>query len=929
MNLFEQLKKQKSNKSTSLLGEAIPVYFFLYNDENGAYIQVENDKRKIITPNYLQYTGEVRNVLKSIQQINDKSDFIIDWDNPDSRTYLHEHPYLLPSLLHSKRLFNDNKVVIETQTGLGQLVLKVTTRDNNQLQTTIEAQFQGNSFTDYRFINENHIWIIDTNAIVEIQDVGQYFSKAYLFESTFAKSDLQKYFSLLYSYLDNIHLQYEDYSLSYSDDKIEAVPLIAFEKIDVDNSLYVRIGQTLPGTEINFLDEYDLIRFAQINEMEQTIYIKSIEQQITDSNVSKIRKMADKHIPREGKKKTVEIVQEDDLFIFPEIVAQGFIYKDLPNLMEQFTIVGAEKLKSYKINTTPPKLNMNLSSGIDFLEGDASLSFGTDSISLFEAIQQYNKNKYILLSDGSHALVNEAYMQKLQRLFKKKNSKVQISFFDLPLIEELIEEKTAVKTFAFAREIFEGFNKLKDEKLKLPKVNAKLRPYQEQGYKWLKYLYEKNLGGCLADDMGLGKTLQTITLLQHVYQKKNAPSLIVMPKSLIFNWEKEVEKFAPNLSFYTFYGNNRDMTEALKSNLIFTTYAMLRTSIEVLKEEKFCYVILDESQNIKNSATQSSKAVMLLQAKHRLALSGTPVENNLAELYSLFRFLSPAMFGTADNFNQQYLIPIQKNNDPAATNDLRRKIFPFLLRRLKKDVLTELPDKIEQTLYVEMSEPQAKLYEQRRRYYKEAIEQQVAMKGIQGSQFFVFQAMNELRQIASIPESHSDGKIESPKLELLIEQLTDAVSNRHKVLVFANYLDAIELISEKLSEQQIEHVTMTGSTKDRQKVVDQFQNDPNCKVFLLTLKTGGTGLNLTAADMVFIFDPWWNKAAESQAIDRAHRMGQNKKVFSYKIIAKATIEEKMIQLQEQKSELFNAIISADSASLKSFSQDDVDFILGK
>jgi SNF2 family DNA or RNA helicase len=287
------------------------------------------------------------------------------------------------------------------------------------------------------------------------------------------------------------------------------------------------------------------------------------------------------------------------------------------------------------------------------------------------------------------------------------------------------------------------------------------------------------------------------------------------------------------------------------------------------------------------------------------------------------------MFGTADNFNQQYLIPIQKNNDPAATNDLRRKIFPFLLRRLKKDVLTELPDKIEQTLYVEMSESQAKLYEQRRRYYKEAIEQQVAMKGIQGSQFFVFQAMNELRQIASIPESHSDGKIESPKLELLIEQLTDAVSNRHKVLVFANYLDAIELISEKLSEQQIEHVTMTGSTKDRQKVVDQFQNDPNCKVFLLTLKTGGTGLNLTAADMVFIFDPWWNKAAENQAIDRSHRMGQNKKVFSYKIIAKATIEEKMIQLQEQKSELFNAIISADSASLKSFSQDDVDFILGK
>lgn len=929
MNLFEQLKKQKHNKTATTLGDAVPVFFFLYNDENGAYIQVQNEKRKVITPNYLQYTGEVRNVLKSIQQITDKSDFIIDWDNPDGRTYLHEHPYLLPSLLHSNKLYNDNKEVVGTKTGLGQLVLKITPKAEKHLQTTIEVHVEGETFSDYRFINENHVWLIPANTILEIQDVGQCFSKTPLFESIILKEDLQKYLSLLYSYLHNVQLQFEDYSLSYSEDKIEAVPLLAFEKIDVDNSLYVRVGQTLPGTEINFLDEYDLIRFAQINEMEQTIYIKNIEQQISESNVSRIRKMADKHIPREGKKKTMEVVQEDDLFILPEVVAQGFIYKDLPQLMEKFVIVGAEKLKSYKINTTPPKLKMNLASGIDFLEGDASLSFGTESISLFDAIQQYNKNKYILLSNGTHALVNDAYMQKLQRLFKKKSSKVQISFFDLPLIEELIEEKTSVKTFAFARDIFEGFNKLKDEKLKLPKVNAKLRPYQEQGFKWLKYLYEKNLGGCLADDMGLGKTLQTITLLQYVYQKKNTPSLIIMPKSLIFNWEKEVEKFAPNLSFYTYYGNNRDIAEARKSNLIFTTYAMMRSAIEELKEEKFCYVILDESQNIKNISTQASKAVMLLQSQHRLALSGTPVENNLSELYSLFRFLSPAMFGTADNFNQQYLNPIQKNNDMNATNDLRRKIFPFLLRRLKKDVLTELPDKIEQTLYVEMSDAQAKLYGQRRRYYKEAIEQQVAMKGIQGSQFFVFQAMNELRQIASIPESHSDGKIESPKLELLIEQLADAVSNRHKVLVFANYLDAIELISEKLGEQQIDHVTMTGSTKDRQKVVDQFQNDPNCKVFLLTLKTGGTGLNLTAADMVFIFDPWWNKAAENQAIDRAHRMGQSKKVFSYKIIAKATIEEKMIQLQEKKSELFNAIISTDSTSLKSFSQDDVDFILGK
>lgn len=669
--------------------------------------------------------------------------------------------------------------------------------------------------------------------------------------------------------------------------------------------------------------------FAQVNELEKIVYIKNIEQQITEDNITKVRKLASKHLPREGKKKTVDIVQEEDLFIMPEEVAAAFIYNDLPQLMASFVIVGAEKLRQYKINTIPPKLNINLKSGIDFLEGDASLSFGDEQVNLFDAIGQYQKNRYIVLSNGNHALVNDVYMQKLQRLFRKKNNKVQISFFDLPLVEDLIDETIASKSFAFARDIFEGFNKLKDEKLKLPKVNAKLRPYQEQGYKWLKYLYEKKLGGCLADDMGLGKTLQTITLLQHVYQKEKISSLIVMPKSLIFNWENELKKFAPNLTYYTFYGNNRDVAKAMEANVILTTYAMMRIGIEQLKEQEFCYVVLDESQNIKNANTQASKAVMLLQCKHRLALSGTPVENNLGELYSLFRFINPAMFGSADNFNANYLLPVQKNNDAAATNELRRKIFPFILRRLKKDVLKELPDKIEQTLYVEMSEEQTRYYEQRRKYYKDNIEQQIAIKGIQQSQFFVFQALNELRQIACIPEAVTNGKIEGPKLELLVEQLMDAVANKHKVLVFANYLDALELIGEKLNEQQVEFVTMTGATKDRQKLVDKFQNDASCKIFLLTLKTGGTGLNLTAADMVFIFDPWWNKAAENQAIDRAHRIGQDKKVFSYKKITKGTIEEKMLQLQEQKSELFNSIISADSASLKSFSQDDVDFILGK
>ncbi|MEM6965683.1 MAG: DEAD/DEAH box helicase, partial [Bacteroidota bacterium] len=431
---------------------------------------------------------------------------------------------------------------------------------------------------------------------------------------------------------------------------------------------------------------------------------------------------------------------------------------------------------------------------------------------------------------------------------------------------------------------------------------------------------------CLADDMGLGKTLQTITILATIYPKEKMSSLIVMPRSLLFNWNAEIKKFAPQISTYTYYGNTRDLEAAKKANLIFTTYALMRNDIEQLKEEKFHYLILDESQNIKNIQALTTKAVMLLKSKHRLALSGTPIENNLGELYSLFRFLNPAMFGTVGQFNQNYLYPIQKNNDKEAIRQLRQKIYPFILRRLKRDVLKDLPDKIEQTLFVEMSAAQRKLYEQRRMFYKEAVDSSIASRGLQQSRFFIFQALNELRQIASTPENFSDGKIISPKRELLQDQLMDSIANGHKVLIFVNFLAAIELVSEQLASVGIEHVTMTGATRNRQALVQKFQNDSNCKAFLMTLKTGGTGLNLTAADTIFIFDPWWNVATENQAIDRAHRIGQQNKVLAYKLITEGSIEEKIVQLQEKKKELFDDIIGSDGESLKSLSEEDIDFI---
>ncbi|MFH0926328.1 MAG: DEAD/DEAH box helicase, partial [bacterium] len=619
---------------------------------------------------------------------------------------------------------------------------------------------------------------------------------------------------------------------------------------------------------------------------------------------------------------------DENLFIIEERLAQTFIRQNLPNLLTYFSIFGAEKLKSYKIRAIAPKLSLSLGHGLNFLEGEANLEFDGEFIPLFEALNQYRKSSYIQLNDGTQAIVNQDYINKLERIFKKKKEKVSISFFDLPIVEELIEEKIAQESFTHSREIFLGFNKLKEAKAAIPKLKADLRPYQEQGFKWLNYLHQHGLGGCLADDMGLGKTLEAISLLSTIYPRNKLPSLIVMPKSLLFNWETEIDKFNPNLSHYTYYSNNRDLETAKKKNLILTTYGMVRNDIEKLKEEEFYFIILDESQQIKNLESQISKAVMLLKSKHRLALSGTPIENNLGELYSLFRFLNPAMFGSINDFNRFYAGPIQQQNDKEVVHELKKKIYPFILRRLKKDVLKDLPEKIEQTLFVDMTDAQKKLYEARRIFYQQTIKEQIGRNGIQNSQFYIFQALNELRQIASIPEAKSEGQIDSPKREVLIESIMDAVSNGHKVLVFANFLNAIEYIGEDLEKRGLEYLVMTGATQDRKALVERFQNDPQIKVFLMTLKTGGIGLNLTAADTIFIFDPWWNRSVENQAVDRTHRIGQDKTVFSYRLITKASIEEKILQLQEKKKELFENIISADSASLKSLTENDVEFILG-
>ena len=780
--------------------------------------------------------------------------------------------------------------------------------------------------TDVVFLDDTMVLCGDT--VYKIPSVGDNFASISSLIQPIGGDVLEAFLTLFVTYFDNITLIFNGYKAYRSKIAEHTVPTLFLEKVASDKALYLRVGISIESLDGTLPPGFTPTATVNLN-TDGTITIRNVEGCNISEHQENLRKMILESAPDRNAKK--EIYEEGNFFIVPEETAGPFLLKRLPMVLEEFRLVGSEKLREYKVTAAAPKLNLRFSSGIDFLEGEGDVIIGDESFSITDILSQYAKKRYISLSDGNRAIIDENYISRLQRLFRNRDKQghFKVTLFDLPEVEDLIKSKISGKFAARSREVLEGFNKLKRSRRPAYKVKAKLRPYQVEGVKWLKYLYDNKLGGCLADDMGLGKTLQTIALLSMIYPKCDKPSLIVMPRSLLFNWEKELDRFAPTITHSTYYGPERSLEESLKANVILTTYAIARNDAIKLKDLEFETIVLDESQNIKNVSAQTTVAIQLLRSSHRFALSGTPMENNLTELYSLFCFLNPTMFGSLEDFNSAYTTPIQKFGDKDASDSLRRKIFPFILRRLKKDVLDDLPDRIDQTIYVEMSEKQKQLYNSRRLSYRQQINETIAKEGVQKSQFLMFQALNELRRIASVPESVSDGKVSSPKIDELIESVISSVSNGHKTVVFFNFIAGIEIVMQRLEHLGIEFETMTGSTSasQRKKIVERFQSDPSCMVILMTLKVGGVGLNLTAADTVYIVEPWWNKAAEEQAINRLHRIGQKSTVSAFSIITVGTIEEKILQLQEQKSQLFNDLISADTASSKHLSESDIDFIL--
>ncbi|MDR1058198.1 MAG: DEAD/DEAH box helicase, partial [Treponema sp.] len=577
---------------------------------------------------------------------------------------------------------------------------------------------------------------------------------------------------------------------------------------------------------------------------------------------------------------------------------------------------------------------------------------GGETFSFARFMEEYRNQACITLSDGTRSFPDRQTMERLDRLVSKikGDETVELSYFDIPLL--LRDEAVEIEGEAWkrGRDFFEGYNHIAGRKGPWALENGSLRPYQEYGVRWLDYLREHRMGACLADEMGLGKTIQVIALLRGVYEgrKKNPAGesglcLILCPKSLVYNWAAELDRFGPGLPYSVYYGSDRDLAEPEKGGfrIILSTYATLRRDAVEFQKREFLYVILDESQNIKNLSTQTSAAVLGISAVHRLALSGTPVENNLSDLYSLFRFLNPRFFGQEKFFVQRYLKPIQDAGDEEALRDLRLRIYPFMLRRLKRDVLTELPEKTEETAYIELEGAHLEAYHRRRLEYKLMIDGFIEGGDYKKQTFVILKALSELRRLASVPESDleyegsrdaslsaaSPANPPSAKRQYLREMIPEIAENGHKCLVFTNFLAQVELVSQDLSSLGIPHLTMTGATSDRQSLVRRFQTDGGIKAFVMTLKTGGAGLNLTAADYIFILDPWWNRAAETQAIDRSHRIGQANPVFCFRLIARDTIEERILELQQRKADLAGALLAGDSEVLKTLRPEDVAYLV--
>lgn len=579
-------------------------------------------------------------------------------------------------------------------------------------------------------------------------------------------------------------------------------------------------------------------------------------------------------------------------------------------------------------------------SGLDMLE----INFDLEGVSKEEYFEMFSslklKKKFYRMKNGDFVSLQNREMEALYDLEalgeinwnNLENGTLRVPKYRALYLDSFIRGRSLnhIEEHADVKKLIDEIQNRHEHIYELPKeIRGELREYQLRGYYWLRTLERYGFGGILADEMGLGKTVQMIAFIQYLVDKKRGASIVIVPTSLLYNWESEFEKFAPNLKTCLVTGSvsqrERILKECAGIDVFITSYALIRNDWEFYEGMNFASIVLDEAQYIKNALSMNSKAVKKLRGSVRFALTGTPMENSLAELHSVFDFLMPGYLFTARRFHEIYRRPIMKDNDETALKSLKEHVRPFLLRRLKKDVLKELPEKFEQALMIDLNEAQKKLYKAYLEELKKTVEREIGEKGYTKSRFKILSALTRLRQICADPsvflEDYEGG---SSKMDSLEEMLEDLIRSGNRILLFSSFTSVLRRIEERLRKAKVEYRYLDGSTPSelRKEEADAF-NRGEGQVFLISLKAGGTGLNLTSADTVIHYDPWWNPAVEDQATDRAHRIGQEKTVQVLKLISKGTVEEKIYELQHRKKDLIDRVVEDGEVLISAMSEEEI------
>ncbi|MDB5276844.1 MAG: helicase [Ferruginibacter sp.] len=727
------------------------------------------------------------------------------------------------------------------------------------------------------------------------------------------------------------------------------MPLTKEYKVEFDKSLVKEIKSGEPEVKLMLQEKGDYLVFQPI------FTYQGFETRATDKETITIPdgdKILIVHRNREAEQRFTDMLSSlHSQFIQPQegnsLILKGsdvlrnnwfFLFVDAMK-EAKIPVFGFEALRNFRFNTARPSTHIHVSSGLDWFDAKVEIDFEGQRVGINDIKKALAaKQSFVQLGDGTLGILPDEWLKRYSLLFKVgdgKNDKLRLSKYHMSVIDELYENRDATE-LSFALD--EKFQRLREYK-QIPEIavpaelQAVLRPYQTAGYQWLNYLNEVGWGGILADDMGLGKTVQALTMLQqYKTQEAGLRAIVICPTTLIYNWENEIKKFTPELTWLIHHGSmrTRDVAELQKVNVVITTYGTLRSDIQTLMKIMYDYVVLDESQAIKNPASKVTKAACLLIAKNRLCMSGTPLQNNTFDIFAQMNFLNPGLLGSMDFFRNEFATPIDKFGEQEQKDHLRKLLYPFILRRTKEQVAKDLPEKTETILFCEMEKEQRKIYDAYRNSYRDKIMGVIDQQGIDKSQLTILQGLMKLRQICDSPAILNEEE-KYPNHSIKLDELTREIFENigeHKALVFSQFLGMLALIREKLTEQGIPYEYFDGSTSitDRQRAIDNFQNNDECRVFLISLKAGGVGLNLTAADYVYIVDPWWNPAVEQQAIDRTHRIGQTKNIFAYRMICIDTIEDKILQLQERKRKLASELISDDINFVKALSKADVEYL---